>query len=212
MHVTRVALLDCLPISEHLDRAEARFATAWWHWFFFAQPDRPERVITADPDAWYRGDPTNMGEANYTEWRTAMRDPALVRDMLEDYRAGLTVDDRDERADRATGRRMSQPLLILWPTRDDPEDLYRDPRIIWRDWADNVTGPASTPATTWPNSPQPVRRAHAVSWFGRCGEQQDVSATSRVPEQTVRTSAGVLPSRIATSIPSGAVKCSAPLR
>lgn len=34
--VTRVALLDCLPISEHLDRADARFATAWWHWFFFA--------------------------------------------------------------------------------------------------------------------------------------------------------------------------------
>lgn len=139
-HITRVALLDCLPISEHLDRADARFATAWWHWFFFAQPDLPERVITADPDAWYRGDPTDMGQENYTEWRTSMRDPEVVRGMLEDYRAGLTVDDQDERADRAAGRRVRQPLLVLWSTRDDLEDLYGDPLIIWRDWAEDVTG------------------------------------------------------------------------
>jgi len=44
-----------------------------------------------------------MGQQNYDEWRTAMRDPAVVRGMLEDYRAGLTVDDRDERADTAAG-------------------------------------------------------------------------------------------------------------
>lgn len=138
--VCKVALLDCLPISEHLDRADARFATAWWHWFFFAQPDIPERVITADPDAWYRGDPAVMGQENYDEWRTAMRDPEVVRGMLEDYRAGMTIDDRDERDDRAAGRRLRQPLMVLWSTRDDLEDLYGDPLTIWRDWADQVTG------------------------------------------------------------------------
>lgn len=51
--VERLALIDCVPISEHLRRADARFATEWWHWFFFAQPDIPERVINADPAAWY---------------------------------------------------------------------------------------------------------------------------------------------------------------
>lgn len=79
----KVALLDCLPISEHLDRTDADFATAWWHWFFFAQPDIPERVILADPDAWYQGDPASMGEANHAEWHAAMRDPEVVRGMLE---------------------------------------------------------------------------------------------------------------------------------
>lgn len=34
-----------------------RFAQAWFHWFFLAQPELPERVINADPDAWYRGTP-----------------------------------------------------------------------------------------------------------------------------------------------------------
>lgn len=81
-----------------------------------------------------------MGQENYDEWRAAMRDPAVVRGMLEDYRAGSTVDDRDERADRAAGRRLQQPLLVLWSTRDDLEDLYGDPLVIWRHWANDVTG------------------------------------------------------------------------
>lgn len=139
-HVTRAALLDCLPISEHLDRADARFATEWWHWFFFAQPELPERVINADPDTWYRGDPASMGEHNHAEWRAAVHDPEVVRGMLEDYRAGLGIDADHERADRAAGRRVQQPLLVLWSTRDDLEDLYGDPLTIWRDWADDVTG------------------------------------------------------------------------
>lgn len=139
-HVSRVALLDCLPISEHLDRTNARFATAWWHWFFFAQPDLSERVITADPDAWYAGDPAVMGEENYREWWAAVHDPDVIRGMLEDYRAGLTIDADHERADRANGHRVPQPLLVLWSTCDDLEELYGDPLVIWRDRADNVTG------------------------------------------------------------------------
>ncbi|RJQ70171.1 alpha/beta hydrolase [Pseudonocardiaceae bacterium YIM PH 21723] len=138
--VVRVVLMDCLPISEHLGRLTPRFATEWWHWFFFAQPDIPERVINADPDAWYRGDPELMGRENYAEWRAAMRDPGVVRGMLEDYRAGLTVDYRDERADRAAGRQLSRPVLVLWSLRDDLEQLYGDPLVIWRDWATDVTG------------------------------------------------------------------------
>ena len=118
----------------------------------------PERVITTDPDAWYRGDPKVMGQENYDEWRTAMRDSAVVRGMLEDYRAGLTVDCRDERADRAAGRKLRQPLLVLWSTRDDLEDLYGDPRVIWRDWADDVGGHGIDAATTWQNWPRRHRR------------------------------------------------------
>jgi haloacetate dehalogenase len=138
--VTRLALLDCIPLSEHLARADAAFATAWWHWFFFAQPEIPERVINADPDGWYRGDPAVMGTENHAEFRAATRDPAVVRGMLEDYRAGLTVDRRDELADRAAGRRVRCPLLLLWSERDDLVELVGDLRPIWREWADDVRG------------------------------------------------------------------------
>lgn len=138
--VDRVVLMDCLPISEHLDRADARFATAWWHWFFYAQPEIPERVIDADPDAWYAGDPAVMGAENYAEWRSAVRDPDVVRAMLEDYRAGLTVDREHEQADRDRGRRLRMPLLVLWSLRDDLAELYGDPLTIWRAWATRVEG------------------------------------------------------------------------
>jgi haloacetate dehalogenase len=138
--IDHLALLDCIPISEHLARADARFATMWWHWFFFAQPDIPERVITADPDGWYGGDPTAMGAENHAEWREAIHDPRVVRAMLEDYRAGLTIDRAHEEADKAAGRRLEVPLLVLWSLRDDLEQLHGDPLGIWRDWAADVRG------------------------------------------------------------------------
>jgi haloacetate dehalogenase len=140
--VERLALIDCIPVSEHLRRADARFATEWWHWFFFAQPDIPERVINADPVAWYGGkaDPAAMGAENHAELMDAVARPEVVRAMLEDYRAGLTVDRAHEEADRAAGRRVTAPLRVLWSLRDDIEDLYGDPLVIWREWADDVDG------------------------------------------------------------------------
>ncbi|MGW6292329.1 alpha/beta fold hydrolase [Streptomyces sp. NPDC055058] len=138
--VARAALIDCLPLTEHLSRITPEFATQWWHWFFFAQPDIPERVITADPDSWYHGDPQSMGQGNYDEWRSATRNPDVVRAMLEDYRAGLTIDRRHEEEDRAAGTRVRCPALILWSLRDDLEGLYGNPVKIWRQWAPNLRG------------------------------------------------------------------------
>lgn len=138
--VSRVALVDCLPLSEHLSRVTAEFATRWWHWFFFAQPDIPERVINADPDSWYHGDPRVMGQENHDEWRAATRNPDVVRAMLEDYRAGLTIDRGHEEKDSAEGVRVRCPALVLWSLRDDLEELYGDPVRIWRRWAPDVRG------------------------------------------------------------------------
>ena len=138
--VTRVAILDSLPVIEHLERCDERFAAAYWHWFFFAQPGRPERAIGADPLAWYSFDEARMGAENAAECRAAVQDPAVVRGMLEDYRAGLTVDADEERVARAAGLRIAQPLLVLWSLRDDLEELHGDPRPIWRAWAADVSG------------------------------------------------------------------------
>lgn len=133
--VRRLVVMDGVPISEALARCDARFARAWYHWFFFAQPDKPERAILADPDAWYGGDPDQMGADNYREFRAAIHDPATVRAMLEDYRAGLGVDRDHEEVDRRTGRTVRCPTLFLWSTGDDLTDLYGDPVAVWRPWA-----------------------------------------------------------------------------
>ena len=135
--IERLVLIDCLPISEHLRRCTAEFAADWWHWFFFAQPETPERVINADPDAWYDGDREAMGAENHDEWLAAIRNPETVHAMLEDYRAGLGIDRANEEADRADGRRVTAPLLLLWSPRDM---LHGDPMEVWRDWATDYTG------------------------------------------------------------------------
>jgi haloacetate dehalogenase len=47
-----------------------------------------------------------MGQENYDEWRAFIRNPDVIRAMLEDCRAGLTIDRQHEEADRVAGRRL----------------------------------------------------------------------------------------------------------
>jgi haloacetate dehalogenase len=141
--VSHAVIMDGIPLLERLERCDARFAAAWWHWWFFGQTEKPaERVINADPDAWYRVDRELMGEEAYADLRRALHDPEVVHAMLEDYRAGLGIDCEHERADREAGRKLACPVLLLWAARDDTEELYGDPLPIWEPWADDVRGRA----------------------------------------------------------------------
>jgi haloacetate dehalogenase len=132
-HVAGLVILDGIPIVEALERVDARFAELWWHWFFFASP-HAERVITNDPLAWYAPDPVAMGRENHDDLVRAIQDPATVRAMLEDYRAGLHVDRRHAEEDRDAGRKVESPTLVAWSIHDDMELLYGDPAAIWGSW------------------------------------------------------------------------------
>jgi haloacetate dehalogenase len=143
--VKRLVVMDGIPISEALARCDAKFAAAWWHWFFLGQTVNPaERVICADPDAWYRTDTVNgadrLGAENHADFLSAVRDPRTVHAMCEDYRAGLVVDRAADDADMAAGHQITCPVLMLWARKDDMEELYGDPLEIWRLWAPGVTG------------------------------------------------------------------------
>jgi len=63
-----------------------------------------------------------------------------VHGMCEDYRAGLRVDRAADDADRAAGRRVACPVLVLWATVTTCRRSMGDPLAVWRDWADEVTG------------------------------------------------------------------------
>jgi haloacetate dehalogenase len=137
--VTRLVFMGAVPILEALERADARFATAWWHWFFFGQTSKAaEDWINRDPDAWYTATPEHMGSEAFEDFRRAIHNPETVRAMVEDYRAGLGIDRSHDEADRRAGRRVECPTLVLWARRDDAEDLYGDLRSIWAAWADDL--------------------------------------------------------------------------
>jgi haloacetate dehalogenase len=97
--ISRLAVLDSIPILEHLLRCNEVFARRWYHCFFFAQPEKPERAILTDPLAWYGGSPQSMGQEEFEDFRLAVTDPATVHGMVEDYRAGLTIDRQHDEAD-----------------------------------------------------------------------------------------------------------------
>ena len=138
--VTELVIIDAVPIIEALARCDAQVAERWFDWFFFAQPETPERVISADPPAWYRPDPHQMGAENYAELVEVINDPRTVRAMLEDFRAALGVDREADRADRLAGRTIGCPTLVLWSRRGDVEVLYGDPLAVWKVWAEDLRG------------------------------------------------------------------------
>jgi haloacetate dehalogenase len=48
-------------------------AARWFHWFFFGQTEKPaERVVSADPDAWYTATPEYMSQEAFEDYRRAI--------------------------------------------------------------------------------------------------------------------------------------------
>jgi pimeloyl-ACP methyl ester carboxylesterase len=77
--------------------------------------------------------PEMMGAEAHADLWQALRDPAVVHGMCEDYRAGLRIDRAHEEVDRAAGNRISCPMLFLQAAHDDI-DIHGDPVAIWRPW------------------------------------------------------------------------------
>lgn len=139
--VEHLVTIDGLPVLEHLERADWKFARDWYHWFFFAQPEKPEQAILANPLAWYSGiTPEFMEREAYEEMAELVQDPAVVHGMIEDYRAGLSIDHKHDAADRMAGVKVQCPMLCLWSLWDDLEQIYGDPTAIWKNWAATVQG------------------------------------------------------------------------
>lgn len=151
--VARLAVLDVVPTAEAWQRADARFALAFWPWSLLAQPaPLPERLVSGAPEAvvdaalggW--GSPPEAFEpdvrAAYVE---ALRDGARVHAICEDYRAAATRDVVHDEADRREGRRLTCPVLVLWSGRGPLNSWYAPwggPLGVWRAWATDVQGRA----------------------------------------------------------------------
>jgi haloacetate dehalogenase len=117
--VTAAAIMDILPTIYHYENVNRAFATGYYHWFFFIQPfDLPERLIGANPDYFLERTFGRIGRAGAIDPRAmecyarAFRDHARLHAMMEDYRAGASIDLEHDRADK--GRKLSCPVLLLW--------------------------------------------------------------------------------------------------
>lgn len=149
--IERAAFLDIIPTSEALERADARFAQAFWPWSLLAQPaPLPERLIEADPVAvvddalgQWGSDPGSFPPEIRAAYVQALRNPDSVHAICEDYRAAATIDRAHDLEDRARGRRIESPVLVLWSARSALDTWYAGeggPLGIWAVWASDLRG------------------------------------------------------------------------
>ena len=151
--VERLAVLDILPTETVWERADARLALGYWPWSLFAQPaPLPERLIAAGAravvdaalDGW--GSPGDaFPPAVRDAYTAALDDAGHAHAICEEYRAAATIDREHDRVDRAAGRRIDCPVLVLWSAGGTLDEWYEDeggPLALWRGWCRDVRGHA----------------------------------------------------------------------
>ncbi|MGE5166787.1 MAG: hypothetical protein ACM3IH_22530 [Sphingobacteriales bacterium] len=96
--IARLAVLDIIPTGEVFERADMRLALGYWPCSLLAQPEPlPERMITASADAVVDNALTGWGSNGNSfpldvrsAYVGALRDPATVHAICEEYRAAAT--------------------------------------------------------------------------------------------------------------------------
>jgi haloacetate dehalogenase len=132
--------LDIAPTLGMYDNTTDAFARAYWHWFFLIQPaPLPESLIELDPVRYMH---SLMGKryaglsaftpAALAEYERCAQIPGTATSMCEDYRA-----------DVAAGRKLTQPLRVLWGDHGAVGKCF-DVLALWRERASDVSG-ASLP-------------------------------------------------------------------
>jgi haloacetate dehalogenase len=174
-HVDRLAVLDILPTATVWDRADARLALGYWPWSLLAQPEPlPERILAASPDAivdnalggWGSSAAAFSAEVR-SAYIDALKDPAHVHAICEEYRAAAALDREHDAADRGQGRRITCPLLVLWSANGALANWYRDeggPVALWRDWSADAQGRAIDAGHFFPEE-LPEQTAQALGRF-----------------------------------------------
>ena len=184
--ITALAVLDVVPTLDVWEKADARLALAFWPFSLLAQPaPLPERLLAAVPEAvidnalaeW--GSPPKAFPAWLRQaYVDALRDPAHVHAICEEYRAAATIDARNDQADRDAARRIACPVLALWSGQGALATWYEDeggPLGLWRNWADHVEGRAIDGGHFFPEESPDLTSCLLRDFLGRSADRAEPS-------------------------------------
>jgi len=166
--VASLTVMDIVPTRHLWETWSAPVATDYFHWTFLAQPAPfPERMIEADPDAFFERCLLGWGSAKLADfprieaYRAAWRDPATIAGMCNDYRAALRVDWDLDRTDAA--RRVGCPALVLFG-REGAMAKHYDVAATWQDYLDDMRA-AAIPGGHFFVDQSPAETVRAISAF-----------------------------------------------
>lgn len=143
--IEHLAVIDVIPTVDMWASLHGVGGVFAFHLYFLAQQtDIAERMIAADPDAFYRHffqtwvtDPATIPDEIQDAYLATARTPEGIRAICDDYRASAFIDGAHDTADREAGNRIQAPTLAIW---QDPGDsvLPFDPAAVWASWATDL--------------------------------------------------------------------------
>lgn len=146
--VRSLTVMDIVPTHLLLNDLNRHVATAYYHWFFLAQPyPFPETMIGHDPDAYFESCLLGWGAAKLDDfapealdsYREAWRKPDAIRGMCADYRAALHLDFDLDAHDLS--RKVHVPSFVLYGGDGAMAQAY-DIAATWQDRLTNLQSDA----------------------------------------------------------------------
>jgi haloacetate dehalogenase len=145
--VQRLMLLDIAPTLAMYRQTGEAFARAYWHWFFLIQPaPLPEALIASDPVRYLR---SVMGARHaglqafapeaLAEYERCIAIAGTPEAICADYRASAGIDLQHDQADVDAGRKLAQPLRVLWGEHGAVGRCFDVP-ALWRAAATDFAG------------------------------------------------------------------------
>ncbi len=186
--VNRLAVLDILPGAAMWDRADWRFALAFWPWSFLAQPEPlPEQLLAAGAEmvvdhaiAQWGTPPSIFPPKIRAAYYDALGAPEHVHAICEEYRAAAGIDRQHDEVDRKTGRKIRCPTLVLWSATGALGTWYEKeggPLQLWRQWADDVQGNPVDGGHFFPEEQPSETAAKLKAFFSAGGAGRAVAGT-----------------------------------
>jgi haloacetate dehalogenase len=143
--VERLAVLNIVPTVDQFERMVSEASLDYWPWFFMAQPPPfAERLVAAEAEFFVRDileswvAAPGAIEAGATARYVRAFTPEAIRGVCAEFRAAFHIDRTMDAADRAAGRQIGCPVLVLWGAAED--SMSDAPLRVWRRWADTVAG------------------------------------------------------------------------
>ena len=144
--VTRLAVMDIIPAYDFYVNLNADIAQDYFYFSFLTQDyPVPERLIASDPEGFLRlilnglSDQTvPYDELALNAYMAANTAPDAITAMCECFRAGYHIDRFHDEADRAAGKRINCPTLVMWGERGVVGKHF-DVQEIWDEWCNQLS-------------------------------------------------------------------------
>lgn len=140
--IERLAVMDIVPVLDFYERTTSQIAQDYYYFFFLTQPSPiPESLIRGNSEMFANqiltglpGQAASYDPDAFRAYIASSTSEEAIIAICECFRAGLSQDIHHDRDDRAAGRTIVCPTLVMWGEQGVVGRNFDMPGI-WRSWA-----------------------------------------------------------------------------